>query len=110
MSRQPDTYFSDIYTAIEKIERYRRNVKRSTGEDEMQTDAIIRNLEIIGEAVKNIPEERRKDCPDIEWEKIAGLRDILIHQYFGINEEILEDVVENKLPELKNCVDQLRRD
>jgi len=61
---------------------------------------VIRNLEIIGEAVKNIPSNFREECSFVEWKKISGLRDILIHEYFGIDYDILWDIVKNKIPYL----------
>ncbi|HEC86588.1 MAG TPA: DUF86 domain-containing protein, partial [Thermoplasmatales archaeon] len=64
-------------------------------------DGVIRNLEIIGEAVKNLPDDIKKDYPEVEWRKIAGLRDILIHAYFGVDLEVIWDIVKNKVPELK---------
>lgn len=68
--------------------------------DERTYDATIRNLEIIGEAVKQLPDEARALAPAIEWRKIAGLRDFLAHAYFSINDVILWDIVRNKVPEL----------
>ncbi len=65
---------------------------------------MIRNLEIIGEAVKNLPDDIKKDYPEVEWRKIAGLRDILIHAYFGVDLEVIWDIVKNKVPELKEMV------
>lgn len=61
-------------------------------------------MEILGEAVKNIPEEIKDKEQDIDWKKIAGLRDILIHAYFGIDVDIVWDIVKNKVPELKKKV------
>jgi uncharacterized protein with HEPN domain len=63
--------------------------------------AAARSLEIIGEAVKHISNELRKKHKDIEWRKIAGMRDKIIYYYFGVNWNILWDVIQNKLPDLK---------
>ncbi len=72
--------------------------------DRRTLDAVVRNLEVIGEAVKALPEDVRSKNPDVEWRRIAGLRDILIHQYFGIDVEIIWDVVKSKLPSLEESV------
>jgi uncharacterized protein with HEPN domain len=67
-------------------------------------DAVVRNLEIIGEAVKHIPEAVRKNSAEVEWRKIAGLRDILIHEYYGVDAAIIWDIVENKLVALDKAI------
>ncbi|MCE5252541.1 DUF86 domain-containing protein [bacterium] len=72
--------------------------------DRKTCDAVVRNLEIIGEAVKNIPESVRIEYPEIPWKRIAGLRDILIHEYFGVDKEIIWDVIQNKVPILEKAV------
>jgi len=66
-------------------------------------DAVVINLEIIGEAAKKLPDEIINRLPQIEWDKIGGLRNILAHQYFGINNKIIWDVVENKLAQLRDA-------
>ena len=69
--------------------------------------ASSRSLEIIGEAVKNLPSDFKKRYKDIEWKKIAGLRDKIIHYYFGVNWDILWDVIKNQLPKLKEQVENI---
>ena len=71
---------------------------------------MTRNLEIIGEAVKHLPDKVRDCSPEIEWKKIAGLRDILIHQYFGMNVTIIWDIAHQKVPELLKRVRRLLDD
>ena len=72
--------------------------------DERTYDAVVRNLEIIGEAAKHISENSRSRMSNIEWRKIAGMRDMLAHAYFGIDNDILWDVVRNKVPHLAEAV------
>jgi len=105
MQRDYTAYLNDILKAINKIENYAGNLTLDDFSDSnLYQDAIIRNLEIIGEAVKHIPNTLQKKYPDVEWKKIAGLRDILAHAYFGIDIEIVWDVVQNKLPEFKEQI------
>ncbi len=101
-------YLDDILSAIGRIEAYTAKITYEDFEkNSMASDAVIRNLEIIGEAAKRIPAEIRRKYPDVEWKKIAGLRDILIHEYSSINLKIVWDVVANKLPALKTSVEKI---
>ena len=108
MPRDYKVFLEDILEAIEKVLKY--TVGLSQGEffqDEKTLDAVVRNLEIIGEAAKTIPPEIRSRYSSVDWKRIAGLRDILIHQYFGIDSEIIWDIVQNKLPLLEKQVKQM---
>lgn len=108
MSKQRRDYIlfiEDILTCIEKIGRYTSNVSfEQFCENDMAVDAVIRNFEIIGEAVKRIPEEVKKKYADVEWKEAAGFRDVLIHDYFGIDLEAVWDTVKNNIPSFKKKV------
>jgi uncharacterized protein with HEPN domain len=76
-------------------------------EDETRKRAFVRSLEIIGEAVKNIPDSVRQKYPDIAWRKIAGMRDKLIHAYFGVNYQLIWSIVNTDLPILKGQIQRI---
>lgn len=102
MPRDYRLYLEDILEAIARIERYTSGVDFAAfSADEMRIDAVVRNLELIGEAAKNIPQAQRDLTPDIELRKIAGLRDIVAHQCFNLNLAIVWDVVEHHLGDLR---------
>ena len=105
MPREYRLYLEDMQEACQKVQRYVEGVsfEAFTG-NSMRVDAVLHNLLIIGEAVKGVPDEMRKEHTDIEWRKIAGLRDIVAHEYFGIDFEIIWDVVQNKLPDLNQSI------
>lgn len=111
MSKRKYTLFlKDIIESCDKILSMVEN-KKSFDEftkDWVVVDATIRNLEIIGEAVKNLPLRIRQKYNNIEWKKIVGLRDVLIHKYFGVDYELLWDIVKNKIPQLKEQIETIQ--
>ena len=105
MPRAFKVFLKDILQAIERIEEYTKGLSfEDFCDNRLIQDGVVRNLEIIGEAVKHLPKDVQKKYPKVEWKKIAGLRDILIHAYFGVDHVIVWDVVSNKLPGLKEQV------
>lgn len=115
MSKRGDIEFlTDIKEAIKRIEAYIDKLDYKEFLQDIKTqDAVVRNLEIIGEAVKNITSDFKKKYKNIEWKKLAGLRDKIIHYYFGVNWDIVWDVIKNRLPEfkisIKNILNEINR-
>ena len=101
--RQDDLWISDIKEAIARAEEYTAGMSYEDFlEDKKTQDAVVRNIGIMGEAAKKISAEFRRKHKDIDWKAIAGTRDKVVHEYFGVNWSILWDVVKNKLPQLKS--------
>jgi len=108
MPRDYKVYLDDIVEAAARIRRYTAGLSLEALRDDTKTlDAVVRNLEVIREAVKKVPVQVHCRQPDVEWRKIAGLRDILIHEYFGIDVEIIWDIVQQKIPLLEQQAKQL---
>lgn len=106
--REYKLYLDDILEASKRIEKYIKGMTlEKLKKDTLVIDGVVRNLEIIGEAAKNIPSQVKDKHSEIEWKKIAGLRDILAHEYFGIDLEVVWDIVKNKLPILKKQVNRI---
>jgi uncharacterized protein with HEPN domain len=102
MSRDPQLRLLDIIEACERLELYIDNIDFSSFDADLKTqDAVIRVFEIIGEAVKSIPDEWTEKEPDIPWRQIAGFRDVLAHSYFAVNSSVVWTAAIEKAPLLK---------
>jgi uncharacterized protein with HEPN domain len=97
-------FLHHILDAVSRVEGFTVGGPADFTESPMVQDAVLRNLEVIGEAVKNLSAGLRETHPEVPWSRIAGLRDVLIHQYFGVDLDAVWNVVENRLPELKRAV------
>ncbi len=108
--RDPDVlpYLAHVLESIEAIERYTRGMEAAAFLNDSQAqDAVVRRLEIIGEAVKNVGPEFRAAHTEIPWKRIAGLRDVLIHRYFEVDLELTWETVQEQLPTFKQQVQAL---
>ena len=95
-------FLEDIQEAMSKIERYTSGLTYQTFvNNEMAVDAVIRNLAVIGEASRNIPDSVREKYTDIQWGRMVGLRNIVIHQYFSVDLSIIWKIITENLPETK---------
>jgi uncharacterized protein with HEPN domain len=101
MPRDYRLYLDDMHQALTRILRYIGTHDYTTfASDDQLVDAVVRNLDILGEAAKHLPDSIRQNHAAIPWNQIAGLRDILTHQYFGVSLPIVWDVVQNEVPAL----------
>lgn len=103
--RDLDLYLKDILNAMESIEEFVRGMEFEQFEqDDKTTSAVIRKFEIIGEAAKKIPESLKKKYPKIPWKEMAGMRDKLIHFYFGIDYKLVWQTIRDRIPQIRPLI------
>lgn len=108
MKKDPKILLGHILESIGEIEKYKNHAtKEKFSKMTMMQDAIMRRIEIIGEAVKKLPSDFKKKYPKIDWAEIAGMRDILIHDYFGVNINIIWKTIQEDIPLLKKQITEL---
>ncbi len=104
-NREYTDYLKDILDAIEKIQQFVEGMDfEKFSRDSKTIFAVIRALEIIGEASKKIPETTKRQNPELPWREMAGIRDILIHEYFGTNLQVVWNTVNEDIPKLKPSI------
>jgi uncharacterized protein with HEPN domain len=104
--REKQLLLEDIQGSCKKILSYTAGMNFADFiSDDKTIDAVVRNFEIIGEAANRVPEDFKSDHPEIEWRRIIGFRNRIIHEYFGINYEIVWKIKEENIPELANFIE-----
>ncbi len=110
-SKNPLIYLDYILESIAYIQEYTKNVSKSKFlKSVSRQDQVIRRLEIIGEAVKSVPDEIRLKYKAVPWKKIAGMRDVLIHDYFEVELDLAWEAVKRDLPALKRQIVKIKKD
>ncbi|MFW6130117.1 MAG: DUF86 domain-containing protein [Atribacterota bacterium] len=100
-----EVYFDDILESIDKIDEYTKDIsKKKFNKDSKIQDAVIRRIEIIGEAANKIPVKIQKKYPDTPWKDVIGMRNVLIHHYGGVDVNRVWRVVKNRLSELRKNI------
>lgn len=108
MKKDVEIFLEHILESIAKIEEFTKGISRREFRKSVQLqDAVIRRLEIIGEAAKNVPKSFRKKYSDLPWSEMARTRDKLIHGYFGVDIDLTYDIIKKDLPELKDKISNI---
>jgi uncharacterized protein with HEPN domain len=107
--RDPKERLRDILDGIANIERYAARGRQAFESDELIQNWFVRHLQIVGEAARGLPQELRDREQTVPWSKIMGMRHILVHDYFAVDTDILWDVIERDLPDLKAKVETILR-
>lgn len=106
--RENIDFLHDIQESVKRIISFSEQLTYEQFLDDIKTqDAVIRNIEIIGEATKNITDKLRSEHPEIPWKGLAGTRDKLIHNYFGVNLDIVWNIIKNELPEIELKIEKI---
>ena len=106
--RSFELYLDDILTSISRIEDYAKDFSLDTfAKDQKTIDAVVRNLEIIGEAARNIPEDYKEEHSHLPWGEMMSMRNKVIHEYFGVDINILWQTIQEDLPKLKDQLNDL---
>ncbi len=111
MKKDPLIFIEHILESIIAIEEFSKNIsKKELGSNRLIQSATVKEIEIIGEATKNLSLNFREKYPEVPWNKIAGTRDKLSHHYFGIDIGIIWDVIKEDIPVLKKQIQKIRKD
>jgi len=109
--RNHSLYLTDILEALESIQSFVEGMGfEDFKQDNKTSSAVIRKFEVIGEAAKRVPESIKQKYPSVPWKEMAGMRDKLIHFYFGVNYDLLWQTIENRIPEIKPVISQILGD
>ena len=100
----------DILEAIERIEKYAVRGKKAFDEDELLQTWVVHNIQIIGEAVRNVTEGLKKDHPEVPWQKIVTMRNVLVHEYFTVDPEEVWAAVNRDIPALKRQLEAIQKE
>lgn len=103
--RDPRERLQDILEAIHNIQRHTNAGRQAFDQDELVQSWCVRHLQIIGEAVRALPQDTRNKMPDVPWSNIVGMRHVLVHNYFGIDAELVWNVIDNQLAPLKTAIE-----
>jgi uncharacterized protein with HEPN domain len=108
MTRNVSLYIKDMVQNMQDAEEFVRGFSYGQFADDKRTfNAVVRSLEVIGEAAKNIPDEIRRGYPSVPWKEMAGMRDKVIHFYFGVNKEAVWIAVKERIPAIRPIIEKI---